>query len=185
MGRVTAFQMVEKKVESGDLVLYYPGDQFPRAKNNLWLTLELVDNRSAFIEVTPEGRNKLNEILNAYLELETTAKTPEKLPASIPVGDMVVRAAFADKTGKYHMDDYQTVSFFVKFDKEGNRTLGMSVGELESKKMPNEKHTVPLLWFNHDMVLDFRSEVSEESFQQFLRNKDKTLNPEAIKLLEE
>jgi hypothetical protein len=185
MGRVLAYQMVDKEVKKGDLLIHYPGDNLPRFKNNIWLTLELADSRGAFLEVTPDARKKLNEILNAYIELETQVETPKKLPASVPVGDMVIRAAFADSTGKYHVDDFHTVAFFVKFDKKGNKSLGMSIGKLQSKKFSNITHVVPLLWFDHQMVLDFRSEVSEEAFQQFLRNKDKTLNQEVIKILGE
>lgn len=184
IGTIEAYQIVDKEVSTGDLVLYYPIEPV-RIEGSLWLTLELGNQPlSTFIELTQENRSKLILILESYNKLKDVIDAPAKLPGSYNIGKIDVRAAFA-VDGTYNLDDSQHALFYVKFDKNGAKTLAMAVGELDSKAKPGVKHKVPLLWFNDNMVADFISEISNENISAFIRNKDKTISPEALKVLRE
>ncbi|MBD79812.1 MAG: hypothetical protein CL840_12935 [Crocinitomicaceae bacterium] len=184
IGTIGAFQVVDKEIQVGDLVLYYPVEPV-RVEGALWLTLELGNQPLAtFIELTKENRMKLISILESYNKLKNVIETPEKLPNSQNLGQITVRAAFG-KQGAYNLDPAQNVLFYVKFDKNGKKTLAMAVGKLESKNNAGTTHGVPLLWFDDKMVNDFLSEVSEENIAAFLRNKGKTISPDALKLMHE
>jgi len=183
IGTVSAFQIVEKEVRQGDMVLYYPREPV-RVEGSLWLTLELDDQRSlsTFMELTDDNRKKIIEILEAYNKLKNVVETPQKLPGSYNIGQVTVRAAFSDNN-QYHLAPAQNILFYVKFDKNGNKTLAMAIGKMTSKTHPNITHTVPLLWFNDVMVYDFASEISDGNVASFMRHKGKTIDAGALELM--
>lgn len=184
IGNFSAFQVVEKEVQTGDLILYYPKN-ISRKEGVLYLTLELnTELTNSILEITKDNRQKMIEILEAYQSMVKVAEVPEKLPASIEVGQIKARTAFFQK-GTLHMDDQQTVYFYIKVDKNGGMTMAMGIGELVSKSNPNIKHMVPLLWFDGDKVEDFEKVISNENIARFMRNKDKVLSPEALEILGE
>lgn len=184
IGHFSAFQVVEKEVQTGDLILYYP-KSLSKNEGILYLSLDLNSGlTNSILEITKDNRQKMIEILEAYQSMVKVAELPEKIPASISVGQIKARAAFFYE-GKLNMDDQQTVYFYVKVDKNGGMTLAMSIGELVSKSNPNLKHKVPLLWFDDEKVEDFEKVISNENIARFMRNKDKVLSPEALNILED
>ncbi|MGB0390543.1 MAG: hypothetical protein ACPGD5_03175 [Salibacteraceae bacterium] len=184
IGHFSAFQVVEKEVQTGDLILYYPKN-LSRKAGVLYLTLELnVGLSNSILEITKDNRQKMIEMLDAYQSMVKVLEIPKKLPASIEVGQIKARTAFFND-GKLHMDDQQTVYFYIKVDKNGGMTLAMAIGELVSKSNPNLKHMVPLLWFDGEKVEDFEKVISNDNIARFMRNKDKVLSPEALDILGE
>lgn len=183
IGHYSAYQIDSGEVIVQDLTLYWPKEPI-RVPGSVWMIYKpnVVPNEILLLEFTKYHRRKVHAILGAYQELIEAIETPDKLPSSMPLGQIDARLAFGVK-GNIHLDEHQIVLFYLKFNRAGEKSLAMAIGELTSKQHPNTTRNVPLLWYDEEKVAAFKKVISDENIERFIRYKDEPIHHEILDAL--